>query len=293
MFVIIGFGVLFGCIMLGYLMEGGQIGALVQIAEFLILGGAGLGSVLVANPLSAVVGTFKAVLGLLKGNPYTKARYSELLKMLYDLFMLARREGLVTLDQHVENPHESKFFCNYPLFFGHHHALAFLADTMKVVITGSVQVFDLSDMMDIDLEVTNEEVLHPAHIVSGLGDSMPAFGIVAAVLGIVITMGAINGPPAEIGHKVGAALVGTFLGILVAYGVFAPLAAALTMQAKAEAQYMGCIKCALLSFARGDAPLTAVEFARRNIDPGVRPTFSEMEQGCKNVVPDASAAKAA
>ena len=294
MFVIIGLVVVFGSILLGFIMEGGKVGALIQITEFIIIGGAGLGSVLIANPLPSVIGTLKAVIGLLKGNPYTKARYSELLKMLYDLFMLARREGLVSLDQHVENPHESSFFKNYPQFSGHHHALNFLADTMKVVITGSVQPFDLNDMMDIDLETTHEEVMHPVHIVSGLGDSMPAFGIVAAVLGVVITMGAIGGPPAEIGHKVGAALVGTFLGILLAYGVFAPIAAALTLQANAEKQYMASIKCALLSFARGDAPMTAVEFARRNIDPHVRPSFAEMEAICKNTGGGASAeAKAA
>jgi chemotaxis protein MotA len=293
MFVIIGLVVVFGSILAGFMMEGGKIAALIQITEFIIIGGAGLGSVLIANPLPAVMATVKAVIGLLKGNPFTKDRYMELLKMLYDLFMLARREGLVTLDQHVENPQDSSFFQSYPGFFGHHHALYFLADTLKVVITGSVQVFDLSDMMDIDMEATNEEVMHPAHIMQNLGDSMPGFGIVAAVLGIVITMGAINGPPAEIGHKVGSALVGTFMGILVAYGLFAPIAAALTLQAKAEGQYMASIKCALLSFARGDAPLTAVEFARRNIDPSVRPSFSEMEQGCKNGAGNASKAKAA
>ena len=282
MFVIIGLVVVFGSILAGFMMEGGKIGALIQITEFIIIGGAGLGSVLIANPLPAVIHTLKSVIGLLKGNPFTKARYMELLQMLYDLFMLARREGLVSLDQHVENPHDSTFFKNYPGFFGHHHALYFLADTMKVVVTGSVQIYDLSDMMDIDMETTHEEVMHPAHIISSLGDSMPGFGIVAAVLGVVITMGAIGGPPEKIGEKVGAALVGTFIGILVAYGVFAPIATALGMQAKAEGQYMACIKCALLSFARGDAPLTAVEFARRNIDPSVRPSFAEMEQGCKN-----------
>jgi chemotaxis protein MotA len=282
MFLIIGLLVVAGSILAGFMMEGGKIAALIQITEFIIIGGSGIGSVLVANPLPNVIATIKAVIGLLKGNPFTKARYMELLRMLFDLFMMARREGLVSLDAHVEKPHESTFFKNYPGFYGHHHALAFLADTMKVIVTGSVQAFDLSDMMEIDLETTHEEILRPASIISGLGDSMPAFGIVAAVLGVVITMGAIGGPPAEIGHKVGAALVGTFLGILLAYGVFAPIATSLQGQAKSEEQYMCCIKCALLSFARGDAPLTAVEFARRNIDPSARPTFSEMEQGVKN-----------
>ncbi len=282
MFIIIGLGIVAGSILLGFLMEGGKIGALMQFTEFIIIGGAGLGSVLIANPVSTVMATFRAIIGLLKGNPYTKPCYMEMLRMQYDLFMMARREGLVTLDQHIENPLESKFFSNYPMFFANHHALNFLADTMKVIITGNVNAFDLSEMMDIDLETCHEDLLKPAGIMSKLGDSMPGFGIVAAVLGVVITMAAIGGSASEIGHKVGAALVGTFLGVLLAYGVCNPIAAALELRAKSEEQYMQCLKCALLSFARGDAPLTAVEFARRNIDPTARPGFTEMEQGVKN-----------
>ena len=294
MFIIIGLGIVFGSILLGYTMEGGKIAALMQFTEFIIIGGAGLGSVLVANPIPVVMKTFKSCIGLLKGNPYTKAKYMELMQMLYDLFMLARREGLVSLDQHVERPHDSKFFSSFPFFFHHHHGLDFLADTMKVVITGSVANHDLAEMMEIDMEASHEESLKQSQIIAKLGDSMPGFGIVAAVLGVVITMGAIGGPPEEIGHKVGAALVGTFIGILVAYGVFAPIAAALEIEVGAEAQYMACIKCALLSFARGDAPLTAVEFARRNIEPSARPSFSEMEATVKNTGSGRSpAAKAA
>lgn len=282
MFVIIGLVVVFGSILVGYMMHGGQIGVLIQINEFIILGGAGLGSMLVANPLPAVMKTVKASIGLLKGNPYTKDKYMELLKMLYDFFLMARREGMVSLDQHVEHPHESKFFNQYPFFHANHHAIAFLADTMKVVITGSVAPHDLESMMDCDLEVMKEEEEHPSHIMQTVGDAMPAFGIVAAVLGIVITMGKIGGDPKEIGHSVGAALVGTFLGILLAYGVFAPIATALSGAVRAQMQYMNCIKSGLLSFARGDAPMTCVEYARRNIEPDARPSFGEMETTCKN-----------
>lgn len=282
MFVIIGLGVVFGSILLGYMMHGGQIGVLIQINEFIIIGGAGLGSALIANPLPAVIKTIQAVIGLLKGNPYTKDKYMELLKMLYDLFIMARREGMVSLDQHVERPHESKFFSQYTFFHGHHHATAFLADTLKVVITGSVAPHDLEAMMDSDLDVMKEEEEHPAHIIQTVGDAMPGFGIVAAVLGVVITMGKIGGDPKEIGHSVGAALVGTFIGILLAYGMFAPIATALGGAVKAQMQYMNCIKCALMSFARGDAPMTAVEFARRNIEPDARPSFNDMESACKN-----------
>ena len=293
MFVLIGLAIVIGSILLGFIMEGGKVGALMQFTEFIIIGGAGLGSVLIANPLKEVLRTFKCILSLLKGNPFTRDRYMELLRMLYDLFMMARREGLVSLDQHVEKPHESKFFSNYPGFFGNEHALAFLADTMKVVVTGSVSNYDLAEMMDIDLEATHDEIQHPAHIISTLGDSMPGFGIVAAVLGVVITMSAIGGPPEQIGHKVGAALVGTFIGILLAYGVFNPISAQLKALASSEEKYLACIKCAVLSFARGDAPLTAVEFARRNIDPEARPSFAEMESSVKNAGSSRETAQAA
>src|SRR5690242_1353611 len=189
MFVIIGLVVVIGSILLGFILEGGKVGALMQFTEFIIIGGAGLGSVLIANPLKEVIRTFKYTLTLLKGNPFTKDRYMELLRMLYDLFMMARREGLVSLDQHVERPHESKFFSEYPFFYSNHHAVAFLADTMKVIITGAVANHDLGEMMDVDLETAHEEVMKPAQIISKVGDAMPGFGIVAAVLGVVITMG--------------------------------------------------------------------------------------------------------
>lgn len=293
MFVLIGLAIIAISILGGFMMEGGKPMALMQVTEFIIIGGAGIGSMLIANPLPSVINTLKSVIGLLKGNPYTKARNMELLKMLYDIFMMARREGLVSLDQHVEKPSESKFFQNYPGFTANHHAMAFLSDTMKIIISGAVTNYDLAEMMEIDLEASHDELHHSSHICASLGDSMPAFGIVAAVLGVVITMGAIGGEASEIGHKVGAALVGTFLGILLAYGVFAPLAKALEMQAKAEERYLGSIKNALLSFSRGDAPLTAVEFARRNIDPDVRPSFMEMESTCKNTSGAAEMAKAA
>ena len=221
------------------------------------------------------------MLALLKGNPYSKACYLELLRLLYDLFMLALREGVVALDEHVERPHDSQFFANYPFFHRHPHALSFLADTMKVMISGGVASHDLAEMMEIDLEKTHEEAGKPAQIIAKVADAMPGFGIVAAVLGLVITMGAIGGPPEQVGEKVGAALVGTFLGVLLAYGVFAPIAAALESHNAAEANYLGCIKCALLSFARGDAPLTAAEFARRHIEPDARPSFTEMEEALK------------
>lgn len=282
MFVIIGTVVLVGAILGGYIMHGGKIGALIQISEFIIIGGAGLGAMLIGNPPSVMVQVIKSVLGLLKGNPYNQGVFLELLKALFALFTLARKEGLLALEQHVEKPHESSLFTEYPSLLNNHHATHFLCDTMKVVLTGAVGAFELGEMTEIDLEKHHEEAMKPADVLAKVGDAMPGFGIVAAVLGVVITMGAIDGPPEEIGHKVAAALVGTFLGVLLAYGVFQPLANAVEGQVKSEEQYMQCIRQALISFARGDAPLTCAEFARRTIEPSVRPSFQELEEAVRS-----------
>ena len=281
MFLIIGIVVVFGSIIAGFTMAGGQVGVLIQISEFIVIGGASIGALLIGNPPTIIGQLIKGVLGLMKGNPYNAKAYTELLKMLYDLFMLARREGLVALEHHAEKPAESEFFKRYPSFHANHHAVEFLADTLKVIITGTVQAHDLSEMMDSDLECHHEAAAKVPGVLAKVGDAMPGFGIVAAVLGVVITMGSIGGKPEEIGHHVAAALVGTFLGILLAYGFFNPMAAGMEANLASEAQYMNCIKAALLSFARGDAPLTAVEFARRSVDPAVRCSFSDLEKAVK------------
>lgn len=277
MFVIIGLCVLFGSILLGYTMAGGKIGVLIQISEYIVIGGAALGATMIGYPMSAITGAFKGVMGTLKGNPYTKKTYEELLLMSFNFFQLARREGLVALEQHVEDPAKSEFFKAYPFFVSNHHALTFLADTMKVVLTGAVEPHDLAEVLEVDLEAHHESAMVTPGLLQKVGDAMPGFGIVAAVLGVVITMGAIGGEAAVIGHHVAAALVGTFLGILLAYGVFAPLAQAVENQVHSEGQYLGCIKAAVLAFARGDSPLTCAEFARRSIAPEHRPSFTELE----------------
>lgn len=281
MFLIIGIVVVFGSIIAGFTMAGGQISVLIQISEFIVIGGASLGALLIGNPPSIIGGLIKAILGLMKGNPYNKGVFTELLKMQYELFMVARREGLVALEHHAEKPHESDIFKRYPFFAANHHAVEFMADTLKVIITGTVQPFDLAEMMDVDLETHHAEASKVPSTLTTTGDAMPGFGIVAAVLGVVITMGSIGGKPEEIGHHVAAALVGTFVGILLAYGFFAPMAAGVQAQVASEAQYLNCIKAGLLSFARGDAPLTAVEFSRRNIEPSFRCSFSDLEKALK------------
>jgi chemotaxis protein MotA len=281
MFTVIGIVIVFVATMVGYLMHHGNIGVLIQINEFVILGGAALGSFLAANGMKNVSASLKAVMGLLKPDPFTKAAYLEVLKMMFQLFNVARKDGLLGLEQHVENPENSEIMKNFPTFLGNHHAVSFFCDTMKVILTGAVGPHDLSEMMEIDLETAHAEAKVPIDAVQTVGDAMPGFGIVAAVLGVIITMGKIGGEAAAIGESVAAALVGTFLGILLAYGVFAPMSRAMDLRLRAEGSYMNCIRFALFSFARGESPITCVEFARRNVEPSVRPGFAEMETHVK------------
>ena len=278
MFVIIGLVVVFGAVIGGYVMHHGQIAVLIQPNEFVILGGAGLGSMIIANPPAVLKASVGALMGLLKPNPSGAQAYAELLQVLYEVFQKARKDGLVGLESHIENPEGSDIFQKYPSFLNNHHALSLLCDTLKVLLTGTVEDHNLADILDTDLDKHHHEAMLAPHAITTVGDAMPGFGIVAAVLGVIITMGSIGGAASEIGEKVAAALVGTFLGILLAYGVFAPIAKAMETRLHAEHDYMMCIRTALLCFARGDAPMTAVEFSRRNIEPHERPSFTELEE---------------
>lgn len=281
MFVIIGTVLVMGAVIVGFIMHGGSIAVLIQINELVIIGGAGFGSFLAANGLDNLKNAIKQVMACLKPDPYTKQAYIDVLKMMYQMFNVARKEGLLGLEKHVENPEASEIIKKFPGFLQNHHACAFFCDTMKVILTGAVGPHDLAEMMELDLEVAHEEAKVPAEAMQTVGDAMPGFGIVAAVLGVIITMGKIGGEPSAIGRSVAAALVGTFLGILLAYGVFAPLARAMEARLKSESQYLNCIRFALFSFARGESPITCVEFARRNIGPAIRPGFQEMEKAVK------------
>lgn len=282
MFVIIGIVIVIVSILVGYVMHHGNFAVLIQINEFIILGGAGFGSFLAANGMKSVTATLKAVMGLLKPDPFTKAAYLDLLKMMYQLFNVARKEGLLGLEKHIEEPEKSEIMKQFPSFLANHHATSFFCDTMKVILTGSVGPHDLAEMMELDLEISHKEQGTPAEAVQTVGDAMPGFGIVAAVLGVIITMGKIGGDAAAIGESVAAALVGTFMGILLAYGIFAPISRAMTLRLNSEGQYLNCIRFALFSFARGESPITCVEFARRNVEPSVRPGFVEMEKSVKD-----------
>jgi len=277
-FLIIGLVIVIGSILLGYVAHQGQIMVLWQWTEFVIIGGAGIGAMLIGNPPSVIKGTITATLGLLKRNPYDDKAYAELLQVLYAIFQKARKEGLVGIESHIEEPAKSAVFSKFPDFMSKHHAVAFLTDTLKVLLTGAVEDHHLAEILDVDLEQQHEEAMLVPHALARVGDAMPGFGIVAAVLGVIITMGKINGSATEVGMSVAAALVGTFLGILLAYGIIGPIASSVESRVRSENAYMLVIRTALLSFARGDSPMTAVEFARRNIEPNDRPSFSALEQ---------------
>jgi chemotaxis protein MotA len=273
--------VVIGAVLLGFIMHHGKVASLIQVNEYVILLGAAIGSLLAGNGINGTKAAIKCAMNLLKPDPFTKEAYLDVLKMMYQLFNVARKEGLLGLEPHIERPDDSAILKMYPSFLNNHHASAFFCDTMKVVLTGAVGPHDLAEMMEIDLETAHHEQLAPSTAIQTVGDAMPGFGIVAAVLGIINTMSKIGGEASAVGEAVAAALVGTFLGILLAYGVFLPLAQAMGQRANSENSYMNCIRFALYSFARGESPITCVEFARRNIEPCVRPGFTEMEKAVK------------
>jgi chemotaxis protein MotA len=254
---------------------------LIQPSEFLIIWGAALGSFVIAPPLPVIIRALKGLTRVLSGSPYSKASYLDVLKLFYEIFQTARKQGMMKLEGDVEKPDESELFKKYPKFAKDHHALLFVCDTLRMAISGGIPPHDLDQMVDADLEVHHKHNAHPVHSLNRVADALPGLGIVAAVLGIVITMSALGGPPEELGHKVAAALVGTFLGVLTCYGFLGPLAAAMEAADEAEGAYYKVLKTGLIAFIKGHPPIMAVEFARRSIPHSVRPTFNEMESTCK------------
>ncbi len=279
--MLIGLAVVFASIIAGYTMHGGQLLILFQVSEFVIIGGAAIGALLISNPPDMLRRIVQGVLATLRGNKLSKAAYLELLQFLFEIFQLAKREGLIALEQHVENPHSSAIFSKYPTVLANHHAVDFFCDTMKVVLNGGVPPHDLEDLMELDLETIHQkESRAPAALIT-IADSLPGLGIVAAVLGVVITMGKVDQPPEVVGHSVAAALVGTFLGVLLSYGVVGPIGRSLENLQAAEQRYLNCIKAAILAFVKGAPPVVAVEYGRRAIDPDFRPSFQETEEALK------------
>ena len=292
MYAIVGILVVFGAVVGGFLMEKGNLTVLVQPAELLIIAGAATGTVLVANPLRVLKAIVSGLLGVMKGSQFTEKRYLDTLKMMYEFLNKVRKEGLLCVEMDVEKPKESAIFKKYPEFLGDHHGLDFLCDTLRTAITGGVEPFDMDQMMELDMEVHHRNAVLPIDALTTVADSLPGLGIVAAVLGVVITMGSLGGPPEEIGKHVAAALVGTFLGILLCYGVVGPMGANMRKTADEENEYLHVLRVLMLSFLKGSAPMIAIEMARRAIPGHVRPSFDEMEKNCKNR-PEAAEAAAA
>jgi chemotaxis protein MotA len=297
MFAIIGIIIVFGSIAAGYLMEHGNIRVLLQPAELVIIAGAAAGTLLVANPLHIIKKIAAGIGGVFGSSKFGKQTYIETLKMLYDLFNKARKDGLMALEADVEEPEKSPIFSKHPAFLKNHHVCNFVCDSLRMAITG-VDAFDLDQMLDLDMEVQHQDATQPTAALSTMADSLPGLGIVAAVLGVVITMGALGGPPEEIGRKVAAALVGTFLGILLCYGLVGPIAANMTKAAEEEHAFLYVLRVLMISFLKGTAPIMAVEIARRAVPGHVRPSFKELEQACRGggaaaAAPPAAAAASA
>lgn len=272
------------------MLAGGKPLVLFQPAEFLIIAGAAAGALLIANPLAVLKEVFHGALRVLRPSRYTPEFYLQNLKMLNELFVYSRKNGMAKLEADVDEPEKSPVFQKHAFFLEDKAALGFLCDTVRTSISGGVSPFDLDQMMETDLEAQQAQSHEPVTALTTMADSLPGLGIVAAVLGVVLTMGALGGPPEEIGHKVAAALVGTFLGILMCYGFIGPLAQNLTKRSHEDAQYLQFLRSAILGFVKGLAPMLAVELARRGLPPHVRPGFREMEQRLKG---GSAAAKAA
>ena len=283
MFFIIGFVVVVGSVIGGYVGGDGHLSVLWMPFEFLIIFGAGFGAFLISNPKSVLSGAAKSMGALLRGSKYNKASYLELLGVLYALFRLAKTKGDLALENHVERPEESSLFQAFPRFSKEHHALVFLCDYLRLLTLGTSNSHEMEAVMDEELETHHKEMHAISNAVAVLGDALPALGIVAAVLGVIHTMGSITEPPEVLGHLIGGALVGTFSGILMSYGLVSPMSRSLEQTFDAESQYLHCIKVGLIAHMQGYAPQVSIEFSRKILLSHVRPTFAEVEEMLQNL----------
>jgi chemotaxis protein MotA len=291
MFMIIGTVVVVGCVLTGFLASGGHLLALWHPMEIVIIVGAALGAFIISNPIKVVKASFSGAIGLFKGPRYKREDYVALLKLLYDLLVKIRKDGMLAIEADVENPAKSELFKKYPRITADHHMLEFITDCLRLMVGGDLDPHELESLLEYELETHHKEAHGPVHAVQRVSDALPGFGIVAAVLGIVNTMGALEGAgTSEIGEKVAAALVGTFLGILVAYGFVGPIATALEHRVDEEGKAFEVVKMALVASVRGYAPPVAVEFARKLLFSDVRPTFGDLEAHLKGKKKEAKAA---
>ena len=281
MLVIIGYLVVMGCVFGGFLMEGGHLGALLQPIELLMIGGAASGAFFVGNNGKAIKATLKALPTVLKGSPYTKAMYMELMTLQFEVLSKVRKEGLMSIEGDIEEPEQSAIFSKYPAVLADHHVVEFMTDYLRLMVSGNMDAFQIENLMDNEIDTHHAEGEVPVHCIAKLGDGMPAFGIVAAVMGVVHTMASVGLPPAELGLLIANALVGTFLGILLSYGFVGPLAGVLEQKLHESSKVFQCVKVTLLASLNGYAPALAVEFGRKVLFSSERPSFSELEEHIK------------
>lgn len=281
MFTIIGYVIVFGAVIGGFVLEGGPIAVLNQTIEFLIIGGAAIGSLLAGTPTKVLGGLAGSLKKAIVGSGYSKADYMDLFNMLYEVFSVMRKNGEMALEKDVDDPTNSEIFKKYPKFLANHAAQGMMLDSLRLVISGSASADELSHLMDEEIATHEEEGRRPAGVLSKTADALPGLGIVAAVLGVIIAMGSMDQGPEVIGHKIAAALVGTFLGILLCYGVAQPLVQKMELLLVEEAKYLECIKTGILAYLHGAAPIIAVEYARRVVFSTERPSALELEDACR------------
>ena len=271
------------CTLGGYVAMGGKLAVLNQPFELVIIFGSACMAYIVANSMHTVKQSFTDLKNIYKKDKYGKDQYLELLSMLYTVFKMARTKGWLALESHIENPHESDIFKQFPVFYEDHHAVTFLTDYLRIISLGSENPHELEALMDEELETMQNEKMHTSHAVQTMADGLPALGIVAAVLGVIKTMGAISEPPEVLGKLIGGALVGTFLGVWLSYGFIAPIANAMAERNSNEMKYYHCMKVSILAFLQGAAPQVAIEFGRKILLHDAQPTFLEVEEATQNV----------
>ncbi|QGZ38779.1 chemotaxis protein MotA [Pseudoduganella flava] len=283
MLVILGFIVVLASVLGGFALQGGHLAALFQPTELLIIGGAALGAFFVANDGKAIRATLGALPTLFESATYTKTMYMDLMSLLFELLTKIRKEGLMSIENDVDNPYESPVFTRYPLIMQDHLILEFITDYLRLMVSGNMDAFQIENLMDNEIETHHEDAELPAHTIAQMAEAMPAFGIVAAVIGVVHTMASVGLPPAELGVLIAGALVGTFIGILLAYGFVGPIASLLRRKHHEKAKMYQCIKVTLLASLNGYAPALSVEFGRKVISATERPSFVELDKQVRTV----------
>ncbi|MDN4038450.1 flagellar motor stator protein MotA [Massilia sp. YIM B02443] len=281
MLVIVGYLVVMGCVFGGFALAGGHLASLWQPIELLMIGGAAVGAFIVGNTGKSIKATMKAFPSIFKGSKYSKDMYMELMALQFDVLSKVRKEGLMSIEGDIEAPESSPLFSNYPLVLADHHIIEFMTDYLRLMVSGNMDAMQIENLMDNEIETHHHEGAIPSHVIAKLGDGLPAFGIVAAVMGVVHTMESVGLPPAELGILIAKALVGTFLGILLAYAFVSPLGNVLEQKLEESTKMFQCVKVTLLASLNGYAPALAVEFGRKVLYSTERPTFAELEEHIK------------